>query len=63
MANMQIFGRAVSVPGRALAGVLALLRSSGLAPESHRMLLDYHAGVVALLTSQGMPPFYRLPAF
>jgi hypothetical protein len=49
----QAWNRAVSVPGRALAGVVKLLPASGLTPESHRLLVDYHADVVQLLTSEG----------
>lgn len=50
---LQAWGRAVSVPGRALAGIVELLRGSGLPPDAHQLLVDYHADVVQLLTSEG----------
>ncbi len=50
----QSWGRAVIVPGRALAGVVELLRGqSGLPPDAHQLLVDFHADVVQLLTSEG----------
>lgn len=51
---MQLLGRAVSVPGRALGGVVELLQSAGLTPEAHQLLVAYHAAVVESLTSQGV---------
>ena len=54
---LQSWGRAVSVPGRALAGVVELLQGhSGLAPDAHQLLVDFHADVVQLLTSEGAAP-------
>ena len=43
----------MSVPGRALAGVIKLLPASSLPPEGHQLLAGYHADVVQLLTSEG----------
>ncbi len=47
-------GRALSVPGRALAPLINSLKE-GVSEEVYRVLLDFHGGVVASLKAQGSP--------
>jgi len=49
----QVWGKAVSLPGRALAPVIEKLRAAGMAAADHAALADFHAKVVASLTGGG----------
>ncbi len=49
---LQVHGCAVSVPGRALGGVIEGLRE-GLPEGVHALLAAFHAGVVAFLKAGG----------
>lgn len=49
-AAAQVWGKAVSLPGRALAPVISRLKTAGMAEADAAALADFHAGVVALLT-------------
>lgn len=48
---VQVHGRGLSIPGRAIGAVLDKLKD-GLPKESHTLLVDFHAGVVASLRGQ-----------
>lgn len=54
IAPLQVHGCAVSVPGRALGGVIEGLRG-GLSEEAFALLTAYHAGVVSLLKAGDSP--------
>lgn len=49
----QVWGKAVSLPGRALARVIEKLKAAGMAEADHAALTDFHAKVVASLTGGG----------
>lgn len=48
MLVLQVNGKAVSVPGRALAGIITHLKAS-LEPDSYDLLQSYHQLVVSHL--------------
>lgn len=48
-----MWGKAVSVPGRALAPVIARLAAAGMPEADHAALAGFHAKVVASLTGGG----------
>lgn len=50
---MQVWGRAVSLPGRALAPVIERLKTAGMAEPDAAVLAEFHADVVASLTGSG----------
>lgn len=50
---MQVWGRAVSLPGRALAPVIERLKKAGMAKADAAVLADFHTDVVASLTGSG----------
>lgn len=44
---LQVHSKAITIPGRALAGVIAELKAA--MPESHQLLDSFHQDVVACL--------------
>ena len=50
---MQVWGKAVSLPGRALAPVIERLKLAGMAEPYAAVLAEFHADVVASLTGGG----------
>ena len=49
--RVQVNGRATSIPGKALAGVITHLKAS-LQPEDAKLLSDFHELVVQSLRSE-----------
>ena len=50
---MQVWGKAVSLSGRALAPVIERLKSAGMAEADAAVLAEFHGDVVASLTGGG----------
>jgi hypothetical protein len=50
---MQVWARAVSLPGRALAPVIERLKSAGVAEPDAAVLAEFHGDVVVSLTGGG----------
>ena len=53
-ADLQVHGKAVTVPGRALAGIISNLKAN-LEPEAFELLQTYHQMVVSNLRVTSSP--------